>query len=192
MPSSLAETASTFAETVLRTTVLEQTTDPRSRLAMLDQMGQSAMVMLMNIPARFAFERELYRLRDRGTLRAEELSEVMVRCQREAFGEALGSFDPFYWCSKHHFYIPSFGFYNWPYTFGYLFSNAVYQSARSEGPSFVPRLHDLLQRTGYEWTEPLVRDTIGGDTTDAGWWRDTTEPIIESLDAFVELARRLT
>ena len=188
VPSSLAETASTFAETVLRNAAIEQTTDRATRLAMLDQVCQSAMLMLMNIPARFAFEKDLYRLRAEGPLRADVLSELMVDCQKQAFGDTLATFDPTYWCARHHFYIPSFGFYNWPYTFGFLFSNAVYEVARSEGRSFVPRFHDLLQRTGYEWTEPLVRDTIGGDTTDPSWWIATTAPVIESLEAFVQLA----
>ena len=41
-------------------------------------------------------------------------------------GATMSEPDPVFWASKLHFYISGIAFYNFPYLFGYLFSNAVY------------------------------------------------------------------
>ncbi len=184
--NALAETASTLAEATVRDQVLSQATDPASRAFMLDQELQAAVAFLMDIPARFAFERQLFVLRRRGVFDADELSVAMVETQRRAYGDALGSWDPTFWCSKLHFYIPEFGFYNWPYTFGYLFSAAVYARARAEGPAFFDTLRDLLRRTGYQSSETLAGETLGVDLTDPAFWCEAARPIEARVEAFLE------
>ncbi len=39
-------------------------------------------------------------------------------------------------------------FYNFPYTFGYLFSVGIYARAVEEGPAFEPKYLNLLRDTG--------------------------------------------
>lgn len=182
LTSALAETASTFAEAVLRDRVLTGATDPAFRSFMLDQQLQAATAFLMDIPARFAFERRLYALRREGVLDAEGLSAAMVACQSEAYGGALGSWSPLFWCSKLHFYIPEFGFYNWPYTFGYLFSAAVHRRAVAEGPSFLATFEELLRRTGWQQTEELAREVLGADLRDPAFWAEAAAPVVARVD----------
>ena len=55
-PMNLAETASTFAETVVGRQVIDQETDPNNRLVILDKMLQDSTAYLMNIHCRFLFE----------------------------------------------------------------------------------------------------------------------------------------
>ncbi|MBW2254247.1 MAG: M3 family oligoendopeptidase [Deltaproteobacteria bacterium] len=174
--SALAETASTFAEAVVRDAAVANAPSDDARLFMIEQQLQAGTTFLMNIPARFRFERQLYRLRRKGAFDPDELTEVMVACQQESYGHALNSWSPMFWASKLHFYISHFGFYNWPYTFGYLFSSAVYARAMGEGPSFLPDYQELLRRTGYEYTEVLGEAVLGEDLTDVAFWQTPDTP----------------
>lgn len=182
--SSLAETASTFAEAIVRDRALAHAA-PETRLSVLDQQLQAGVSFLMNIPARYTFERELFALRREGPLDPETLSARMVAAQRAAYGDALGSWDDLFWASKLHYYISSFGFYNWPYAFGYLFSGAVYQRAIEEGAAFVPTYRELLLRTGHEPSEKIARDVLGEDLTSPAFWTRSIQPLLGQVDEFL-------
>lgn len=184
LTNGLAESASTFAESLVRHEILARASDPTVRLFMLDQQLQAGVSFLMNIRARFAFERALYRLRRAGPLSADALTAEMLAAQREAYAGALGSWDPMFWASKLHFYISHFGFYNWPYTFGYLFSGAIAARARAEGPAFRPVVKELLLRTGWQDCAPLARDLLGADLRDPSFWAGAAAPLVDQLAEF--------
>lgn len=57
-----------------------------------------------------------------------------------------------------------------PYTFGYLFSNSVYEQALAEGPAFSKRYVALLRDTGSMDTETLARTHLGLDLTKPDFW----------------------
>lgn len=183
--SALAETASTFAEATVRDHVLSNADSAELRAFMLDQELQAATAFLMDIPFRYGFERRLYSLRRDGILSADVLSREMVAQQTHTHGGALGSWNELFWCSKLHFYIPSFGFYNWPYTFGYLFSAAVHARAKEAGPGFLDTLQDLLLRTGWQSSEELAMACLGVDLTDPDFWVGAARPIEGQVDAFI-------
>ncbi|MEZ4236609.1 MAG: hypothetical protein R3F59_10725 [Myxococcota bacterium] len=151
---------------------------------MLDQQLQAATAFLMDIPHRYQLERRLYALRREGGLRADQLSEEVTAIQRRCYGDALASWDPLFWCSKLHFYIAGMSFYNWPYAFGYLFSSAVYAEARRTGPAFLPKLQDLLRRTGWQDTAALGRDVLGADLRSPAFWEGAVQSIPGWVDAF--------
>jgi oligoendopeptidase F len=188
VPMTLAETASVFAENLVRDAALAAAREPSDRLAMLDARLGAGMVFLMNIPARFQFELALHTERQSGELDPDALDELMVRCQRQAYGDSLGSWDPTYWCSKSHFHMSDRAFYNFPYTFGYLFSSLVYARARAEGPSFQATYTELLRRTGTDHAEPLAQDLLGLDLTDPETWWQAIVPLQDDLAAFEDAA----
>ncbi len=191
IPMTLAETASVFAENLVRDAALAAAPSPTDRLAMLDARLFAAASFLMNIPARFQFELKLHTLRRQGELVPDALDEAMIACQRAAYGEALGTWDATYWCSKLHFHMADRAFYNFPYTFGYLFSALVYARARAEGPSFQATYEALLRRTGSERAEPLAADVLGLDLTDPDCWWQAIAPLQDDLDAFDATAAAL-
>jgi len=80
----------------------------------------------MNIYARYLFELEFYAARRNGPLTVAQLNSLMEAAQKRAYRNGLGSWHPLFWASKLHFYLTTVPFYNFPYTFGYLFSAAVY------------------------------------------------------------------
>ncbi len=181
--STLAETASVFAESLVRDAALEAASSRQARLAMLDARLSAGASFLMNLPARYAFERALYPLRRKGPFDPAKLSELMERCQREAYGEALSSWFPEFWAAKLHFYISHFAFYNYPYTFGYLFAQLVYRQVRASGDhsAYV----ELLRRTGWDDSEPLAREALGLDLEEASTWRIGVKGLEDDLDAFL-------
>ena len=65
-------------------------------------------------------------------------NQLMVDAQREAFADAMADYDPTFWASKLHFYITGQPFYDFPYTFGFLFSAGIYGRAKEDGAA-LPR-----------------------------------------------------
>jgi pepF/M3 family oligoendopeptidase len=184
--TALAETASTFAEAIVLDRVLHSA-DQGLRLFLIEQQLQRGVAFLMNIPSRYNVERRLYAMRSKGALDEAALCETVVNCQKEAYGDILNSYDPYFWCSKLHFYISHFGFYNWPYTFGYLFSAAVYQRFKIQGADFIPEFEELLRQTGYRWSEELAQEVLGEDIQRAEFWIRAARPLEEQIQTFLAL-----
>ena len=92
-----------------------------------------------------------------------------------------------------HFYTTGvivntdFAFYNYPYTFGYLFSALLYARVKAEGPAYHARVVEVLRRSGYEHAEPLAADVLGVDLTDPDVWAEGWAPLVDDLAAFESL-----
>lgn len=189
-PMTLAETASTFAEQVVIDAVLDDPdASPESRALLLDARMQDAAAFLLNIPMRFTFEEALYRERAAGEVPVSRLCELMRDAQRRCYGDALDAdeLDPWFWASKLHFYISGLSFYNFPYTFGYLFSTGIFARAKQEGPAFLPRYEDLLRRTGSATVEGVAREALGVDLEAPAFW-DASIDLLEADAARFEAA----
>jgi oligoendopeptidase F len=180
VPSTLAESASTFAEAVVRGAALAQAPDDAAELALLEQEMQAASVMLVNIPTRMGLELALFDERAKGPLDAARLSEIMESLQRRWYGPSLGAADPTFWANKLHFYLTR-SFYNYPYTFGYLFSGLIHARAVAEGPAWAPSYTALLRDTGAGPCEDVAAKHLGIDLRDAAAWT----PILGDLEAKV-------
>lgn len=191
-PMNLAETASTFAEALVTDAALAHANDPQEKLMLLEQKLQGGYTMFTDIHSRYLFDRSFYAKRKAGILNKEELSELMVQAQKEAFGELLdpSGYHPLFWCTKLHFYITDSPFYNFPYTFGFLFSAGVYSRAKHEGPSFAQKYRDLLADTGSMSTEDVARKHLGVDLSREEFWTEAVESVVSDVDEFVKLAAK--
>jgi len=185
---NVAETASTFAEWIVSDSAVRAASDPAEKLALLDDQLQRAVAFFMNIRARFLFETRFYERRRDGLLSADELCALMKEAQREAYGDALGVRHPHFWASKLHFYLTDVPFYNFPYTFGYLFSSAIYARAMAEGPAFADRYAALLRDTGSMTVEDLAWKHLGARLDDIAFWREAAAVPLKDIDAFLALA----
>lgn len=191
-PMNLAETASTLAEMVVADGALEAASDPSRRLALLDNRLSRATAFLMDIHARFLFETEFYEARRRGALGADELNQRMEAAQRRAFLDGLARYHPLFWASKLHFHITYAPFYNFPYTFGYLFSAGIYARRERLGADF-PRVVDaLLLDTGRMTAEDLAKKHLDVDLTTERFWAEAVDHVLRDVDEFVRLAREET
>ena len=187
----VAETASTFNELVVREASYQATTDERERLSLLGIKLNDAAAFLMNIRARFDFELAFFEQRAKKHLSVAELSELMLSVQKTAFKNGLDRYHPLFWASKLHFYITQAPFYNFPYTFGYLFSNGVYAQAIAEGPAFHDHYLALLRDTGSMTTEELAHTHLGVDLTRPEFWETAVDRVLADVDEFTALVEKL-
>ncbi|GGG04913.1 M3 family oligoendopeptidase [Paenibacillus abyssi] len=184
---NVAETASTFAEMIVADSALQLSRDPQEKLALLeDKIGRSV-AFFMNIHARYKFETAFYERRRSGMLSPEEISALMEQAQEEAFSGAIGRKHPHFWASKLHFYLTDVPFYNFPYTFGYLFSSGIYARALAEGPSFTEKYAALLRDTGRMTVEELAYKHLGVRLEEESFWKDAVERATADVRTFLEL-----
>jgi pepF/M3 family oligoendopeptidase len=189
-PMNLAETASTFNELLVTDAALAGTSDPKIRLSLLNQKLQDGMTMFCNIRARFLFDCSYYEERKKGSVPKDRLNELMVEAQKTAFGDILSDdgYHPLFWASKLHFFITEMPFYNFPYTFGYLFSGGIYDLAKKEGSDFYKRYRDLLADTGSMTTEDVAQKHLGIDLTQEKFWDDAVSRVLMDVEPFAEMA----
>lgn len=186
-PMTLAETASTFAEQILHDATLSDRGAPApARLEVLDRRLRDAAAFLLNIPVRFEFERDAYEARASGELSVADLCERMSRAQRDWYGDALAEseLDPWFWASKLHFFIAGISFYNFPYSFGYLFSLGLFARAKREGPDFLPRVEELLRSAGTDTAPRIARRCLGVDLEQPDFWHASIDAVEADLVRF--------
>lgn len=184
---NVAETASTFAELIVSDQALKEATDKAEQLAIVEDKIQRAVAFYMNIHARFIFESAFYEARQAGPVPAKELNRMMVEAQKQAFNGLLGQYHPHFWAAKLHFYLTDVPFYNFPYTFGYLFSAGIYKLAARQGPKFIGAYDALLRDTGRLTVEQLALEHLQTDLTKAAFWDDAVELVQEDVKLFLQL-----
>ncbi|GMA58376.1 oligoendopeptidase [Alicyclobacillus sacchari] len=189
---NVAETASTFAEAIVSDAAIREAETDGEKLALLDEKIGRAVAMLMNIHARFLFETRFYEERRKGFVKADRLNELMVAAQREAYQDALASYHPHFWASKLHFYITGTPFYNFPYTFGYLFSSGIYAQALREGPTFADKYVALLRDTGRMSVEDLAAKHLGVSLKERDFWQSAVDLAATDVDMFIDLANKFS
>jgi oligoendopeptidase F len=153
---------------------------------LLDQEMLRAHAYLINIPMRFEFEKAFYTERAAGEVSVSRLGELMSSAQHKLYGDTLlaDGTDPMFWASKMHFFITEVSFYNFPYVFGYLLSQALFARFQAEGPSFLPRYEAFLAATGSASCEAVARQTLGADLTSPEFWATALRAIEPTLEAY--------
>lgn len=182
----LAESASTLVEAIVEEGALEAA-DRDGELALLDRRLMRGVTFLINIPARYRFDEATHKKRAEGTLDEDWLKEESSEVLRRHYGEALNSVDPLQWVSTAHYYMNHMPFYNFPYTFGYLFSRAVLKKARRLGPEATAWLDELLRDTGRLSSEAVAKKHLDADLEDPQFWYDSAINIADDLSRYKAL-----
>ncbi|WP_161879800.1 M3 family oligoendopeptidase [Alkalibacterium sp. MB6] len=184
---NVAETASTFAETLISNATIEAASSVEEKIALLDSKISRAAIMFMDIHSRFIFEKRFYEKRQNGLVNEKELRDLMEEAQKEAFQDSLETYHPMFWASKLHFYSTSVSFYNFPYTFGFLFSLGIYSKAKEVGPSFEGNYRNLLRDTASMTTEELAEKHLNVDLTQSTFWQSAIDEVLEDIDLYMSL-----
>ncbi|MFM5133288.1 M3 family oligoendopeptidase [Aeromonas rivipollensis] len=187
-PMTLAETASIFAETLVRSALFEQARSAEERQAIAWAEADGAATFLVNIPARFDFEQALVAEREQGYVSSARLKALTDEAWGRWYEKSLGRYHPMFWAAKAHFSIAGFGFYNYPYLFGYLFSLGVYKqlmSRKGAGEANVAEAYRaLLRDTGRMSAEDLVAKHLGQDIREAAFWQGSLALVAAAVDRF--------
>lgn len=191
-PMPLAETASTFNETLLISQLLKTAT-PAEELTLLDSCLTEQTQTMVDIYSRFLFEQKVVAAQADHALDVDELKETMLWAQEQSYGDGLDPEyrHPYMWACKSHYYSTGVHFYNFPYAFGGLFARGLYARYEKEGEAFVPVYCDLLSRFGSD-TIANVTASVGIDVTTPDFWREAVESVLVQVRRFVELADQET
>jgi pepF/M3 family oligoendopeptidase len=189
LPMALAETASIFCETLVVEEGLQRLTG-RDRLALLDVNLGSAVQVIVDIRSRYLFETELFARRRRRTVGISELNEMMLTAQSDAYGDGLdqATAHPYMWAVKPHYY--SSHFYNWPYTYGFLFGVGLFAKYQEDPERFQQSYDDVLSRAGMNTAEELAA-VFGFDVTDEGFWTASLDVLRGRIDQYAALAAEI-
>ncbi|NMD42779.1 MAG: M3 family oligoendopeptidase [Firmicutes bacterium] len=186
-PMSVAESASTFAEMVVADAAVRRAATPEVKIALLDGKLKNGVSYFMDIESRFLFESAFYEKRSSGPVGVAELNRLMLAAQDKAYRGSFDRYQPYFWASKLHFYLTRAPFYNFPYTFGYLFSAGIFALARETGSAFEERYIDLLRDTGRMSVEDLAAKHLGVDLSRPTFWQRAAAVTAADAAEFLQL-----
>ncbi len=169
-PMTLAETASTFAETIVKQDLLNSSSG-NEKISLLEFDLQDACQILVDILCRYYFESSVFEKRANGELTADDFCELMKEAQEKSYGDGLNeNRHEYMWAVKSHYYSTGLDFYNFPYAFGQLFALGLYARYKKEGAGFANVYSFLLSDTGKMSCEDLCKKA-GFDITDKEFWK---------------------
>lgn len=141
----------------------------------------------MNIHSRFLFEQRFYEERNEGIVSADRLNQLMEESINEAYAGSLEQPSIYSWVWTPHYYITQSPFYNFPYTFGYLFAWGIYAKAKEKGKDFEKDYLNLLRDSGSMSVEDLVMKHLGEDITLEEFWEKGMELCVKDAEEFIKL-----
>ena len=189
-PMPLAETASTFCETIVKKAAIKEGNEEQA-FAVLEQELTDSTQVIVDIYSRYLFETELFKRRKESSVSVKELNEMMIDAQKEAYGDGLDPkyLHPYMWACKPHYYDASSNFYNFPYAFGLLFAKGLYAKYQEQGEDFPEAYKKLLSVTGKLSTEDVAK-TIDIDLEDPTFWKKSLALVSEDIEQFKKLAQK--
>ncbi|MFP3854044.1 MAG: M3 family oligoendopeptidase [Anaerolineales bacterium] len=186
-PMTLAETASTFCQTIIQKKALEVADEP-GQIYILENALQDSCQVVVDITCRLQFEQEVFERRHDRPLSAEEFNQLMLEAQADTYGDGLDPDlrHPYMWAVKPHYYSGGRSFYNYPYMFGLLFGYGLYARYQEDPEGFRQGYDDLLSSTGMDDAASLAK-RFGIDIQTPDFWRSSLDVIREDIDRFEAL-----
>ena len=190
-PMPIAETASTFCETIVKKAAIKEA-DKITALAILESEISDCNQVIVDIYSRFLFEKSLFEARKESALTVDQIKKLMLDAQREAYGDGLDPeyLHPYMWTWKPHYYYANSNFYNFPYAFGLLFAKGLYAEYLKKGSEFSSEYENLLSITGKHNIADITKE-VGIDIHNKEFWKSSLRTIEEDIDKFMELSKEL-
>ena len=187
----LAETASTFGEALVFDLLMERTTDPKEKLALLCSKVEDSIATVFRQIGMYRFEQKAHQARrEQGEIPTEAYSELWQSSMQEMFKDSLElTEDHAYWWLfiPHIMQVP---FYVYAYAFGELLVFSLYGMYKREGDSFTEKYFQLLSAGGSKLPADLIGE-IGFDIKDKAFWQAGCDLIRERVDQARELAKQI-
>ncbi len=187
-PLTLAETASVFGEMLTFRRLLDRTTDPVQRKAMLAAKVEDMINTVVRQIAFYAFERKVHLERRNGELTADKLCELWMSVQDESLGPSIRlgpGYESFWTYIPHFIHSP---FYVYAYAFGDCLVNSLYGVYARSNEGFVDKYFALLSAGGTRHYSELLKP-FGLDASDSAFWQiglSMIEGLIGELEAMEE------
>lgn len=187
-PMTLAETASNFCEIIIKKGAIKEASKEEA-FAILETEISNCTQIIVDIYSRFLFENEIFKKRKESFLSVEEINNIMINSQKEAYGDGLDNnyLHKYMWTWKPHYYYATTNFYNFPYAFGNLFSKGLYVEYLKRGKDFIGEYEELLSVTGKKKVEDITR-IMNIDAHDVEFWRKSLKLIEGDIERFISLS----
>lgn len=180
----MAETASVFAEMILKDRLLKEEKDVAVRRDILAAGLDDAYATVQRQAYFTLFEREAHRLVAEGAT-VDALCAAYMANLGEQFGDSVELSDEFQWewiSIPHIYHTP---FYTYAYSFGQLLVLSLFRQYQREGDPFVPKFVKLLAYGGSE--SPIkVLTEAGYDIASPEFWQggyDVLSEMISELES---------
>ncbi|MDD3570556.1 MAG: M3 family oligoendopeptidase [Lachnospiraceae bacterium] len=185
-PMPIAETASTFCETLVKNAALKNATPEQQEIILENDISDSAQIVV-DILSRFLFEDAVFEERKNGSLSEKELCTLMINAQKQTYGDGLDEnfMHPYMWVVKPHYYDVDYNYYNFPYAFGLLFAKGLYGIYLEKGSAFSADYVKLLRATG----KANLRDIalmVNIDISHPEFWRSSLNIIKEDIENYIK------
>ncbi|WP_347861172.1 oligoendopeptidase F [Salimicrobium sp. PL1-032A] len=172
----VAEVASTTNEALLNDYMVENTTDEKEKLYLLNNYLEGFRGTVFRQTMFAEFEHEIHRREQEGeALTAEKLTEIYYNLNKTYFGddtfidEEIG----LEWARIPHFYM---GYYVYQYATGYSAATALANQIQDEGTPAVERYKEFLKAGSSDYPIEVLKKA-GVDMT-------SKQPVLEALDVF--------
>lgn len=184
-PMPVAETASTFNEVHLGHYALSKAANDEEKLALLENDLREKAQCVVDIYSRYLFETAVFEQSQEKFLMAPDLKEIMLDCQKKAYGDGLDPeyMHPYMWVCKSHYYSSGMSFYNFPYTFGNLFAQGLYNLYCEQGDEFIEKYKEMLRLTPVHTIEEDGA-MLGIDLTQKDFWANSLKSIADEIEEF--------
>ncbi|MCL2217301.1 MAG: M3 family oligoendopeptidase [Defluviitaleaceae bacterium] len=187
-PMPLAETASTFCETILTNAALKTLPDS-AKIQLIENSLQDATQVLVDIYSRYLFEKSVFETRADHPLSVQELNDFMLKAQRTAYGDGLDPelLHPYMWVIKPHYYSAGRSYYNFPYAFGHLLASGLYKIYADDPATFGAKYDNFLRASG----KMPIKDScqmLGIDVESPDFWKSAIDVIKTNIKEFERLA----
>ncbi len=167
--TSLAETASTFAEMLLADVLLGSATPIQKREILAGLLEKAASTLFRQVQIT-QWELKAHQERGQGVVSSERYSQIWLETCKDTYGDAvqLTSGDAWAWASIPH--TLNYRFYCYSYAFGMLLVLALYQQYKLEGAAnFAPKYKRFLA-SGNKASPAELLGELGINTKDPKFW----------------------
>ena len=178
-PSFLSEIASTAAENVSWTYLIENAKTPADKLYQIEQFIEIICMYFYTSALNAEFESELYKvIENGGSLSAESMSELYSNITKAYYGDAvsLTDYDSYVWAEWPHFY---FGYYIYSYATSFAASIQLSENIRNEGEPAIDRFAKFLEAGSSDYPINILKKA-GVDLT-------SPKPILALVNRMNEL-----
>lgn len=184
----VAETASTFCETIVNNAAIKDVKSEAEKIFLLESSIQDYTQVVIDIMSRFIFEKSVFEGREKTVFDASELKDLMLDAQLQTYGDGLNKdlLHPYMWVCKPHYYSGGLSYYNFPYTYGLLFAKGLYAKYLEDKEGFKGVYNKLLRATGKMKVEDVAK-LAGIDVTQKAFWESSLELLKKDIELFLEL-----
>ncbi len=185
--TSLAETASTFAEMLLADVLLETATPTQKREILAGLLEKAASTLFRQVQIT-QWELKAHEARGQGVVSSAKYSEIWLETFKDIYGDSVAPTkgDAWAWASIPH--TLNYRFYCYSYAFGMLLVLALYQQYKLEGAAtFAPKYKRFLA-SGNKASPAVLLAELGINTKDPAFWESGFAVVKNWLEELKNLA----